>query len=210
MATFSQKMNLKYGKHGEETFEDIVKTYEWIIRSAKKLTGTIKKINAGFQFDRGSINCVTNSIEEFKEYAYGVTDFKITSFHVFIFFEDDKEIMCTYINSFSVKAEDIVLLQEYVKALEDTEVDEQPEFINNGTINNYNFNGNQNTVIGDNSSNNTVSNTVEVKSDDKKESKLKEFFKNVFYNISSNVIWYILSAIGVGIVGFLTYYFLHK
>lgn len=207
MADFKQKMDLKYGEYGEETFEDIVKAYEWIIMSANKLNINITKIESSFQFDRGKINCVAKSIEEFKKYAYGVTDFSIIGFTVFIFFDNDKQLMCSYLNTFSIQSEDIVLLQNYIQALENTELNEQPEIINKGTINNYNITGSQNTVIGDNSPNNTVSNTIGEKADNKPGIKIKEFFKNVFYNISSNIIWCILTAIGTGIITFLITYF---
>lgn len=202
MAKFS-KNNIKL-KYGVKTFEETKRTYDWIEKAALKWGGENVQIKSEFLFDLGDITCSTEGIKEFIETVYGASDYRLTSFDIYI--EDGSQrISLHYLHSLSIYTGSKVELENFLSILEKSDLDKKTEtpqinYIENQTnIDNHNggtiIQGNNNVVATNNSKVNL--------NGTRKESKLKKWLIAIGQNLLSNWIWYLLT---IGITALIAYF----
>lgn len=153
MGSFTQKMKPQYGI---QTYEDVRKTYEWIIKAIQQL-GLSDNVTEEFMFYIGEILCHVNSFEEFRDNAYGMHDFRLVSFHVYIWKNSDLiGDISTCLDMLLVSANSKVMLENLTSLLNSTSLDEKEQKNNMYIQNHYNnigviVTGDNNIVANDSS-----------------------------------------------------------
>ena len=203
MTTFSKNIKAKYQKFN---YEDICKDYEWISSIAKKNFSEINELTFSINFKIDDMGYRCNSIEEFKNHAYGhqiiVSDYIICIYSkntksyeptIMVIFVDTTEKQISI--SSEVKDDFIQFCSALEKDLAEAVSQQSTEkniVTNNLQVENMTIIGDNNTIKDSNIGNKTIT------SKDDKES----FWKPVFQSIASKAIWISLVAWLLLILGF--------
>lgn len=203
MASFTKKIEIKYGV---ETFEQTKNTHDWIEKGFKRWGGAKAEIKSKFLFHVGDIYCSADNRKEFVEIVFGnEKSYSFTEVSIIVY-KGDKSIYAI-INSSkaSIITEDKNILEEIIKILQETTLEEEKQMATTYIENQYNgnvVNGNDNIVV---SNSEKVNINKDTKQEEKiKESKFKKWLTAIGQNLLSNGIWYLLIAIGTAVI---TYFF---
>ena len=212
MSSFSQTIEPRYDV---STYEGVRDNYNWIINSARELSNEELKINADFLFYIGKIRCSSSSIEEFTDQCYGINDFKLISFQIFVYKQQGGHIFSAiYLSDLDIYADSRKSLEQVITILnhtssQDTNQDNtcnivKNEYHNVGVV----VNGDNNTVANDNSTvaNNNSSiadNGSSVKDSSQKESAIKRWIESIAQNLTASLIWKLIPLIGIAIITYI-------
>ena len=206
MSSFSQTIEPRYDV---STYEGVRDNYNWIINSARELSNEELKINADFLFYIGKIRCSSSSIEEFTDQCYGINDFKLISFQIFVYKQQGGHIFSAiYLSDLDIYADSRKSLEQVITILnhtssQDTNQDNtcnivKNEYHNVGVV----VNGDNNTVANNNSAvaNNNSSiadNGSSVNDSSQKESAIKRWIESIAQNLTASLIWKLIPFIGI-------------
>lgn len=212
MASFSQKITPRYSVN---TYKDVRDNYNWIIDSARQMTNEKLNISSSFLFYLGEIYCSASSIDEFIEQCYGVDQFRLVSFSIFVRKKNGDYIFgAQYFSGLSINAESRKNLEQIITILNRTPSQEisqndtgyvvKNEYHNVGVV----VNGDNNTVANDNSTvaNNNSSiadNGSSVKDSSQKESAIKRWIESIAQNLTASLIWKLIPLIGTAIITYI-------
>ena len=202
MTSFSIKIKNPY----DESYDGIIKTYDWLVKSLRKIGVENEKIRCELLFRTGKITCSVESIDEFRKYAYGTAEYSFISGSIVVHDKEntlfDSIHIILFINEVTISTCDKVLLTKIDESLNQTIESTES---NIKAINQYNVSGNNIAIANDNSNATVVSespkanvNNSKNQNETKKESGFKSFVKGIFNNIVSNIIWYILGILFAG------------
>ena len=124
MATFWKKIK---NKHEIKTYQDTKDSYDWIMKALQKGDFDSTSMEAKFLFTVSGILCSCKGIEEFTENAYGYSDYKLNNFCISFWPGESGLVSITAKsgNEVSISTESRVLLEEIVKLLESTYLDDE-------------------------------------------------------------------------------------
>ena len=212
MSSFSQTIEPRYDV---STYEGVRDNYNWIINSARELSNEELKINADFLFYIGKIRCSSSSIEEFTDQCYGINDFKLISFQIFVYKQQGGHIFSAiYLSDLDIYADSRKSLEQVITILnhtssQDTNQDNtcnivKNEYHNVGVV----VNGDNNTVANNNSAvaNNNSSiadNGSSVNDSSQKESAIKRWIESIAQNLTASLIWKLIPLIGIAIITYI-------
>lgn len=212
MASFSQKITPRYSVN---TYKDVRDNYNWIIDSARHMTDEKTNISSSFLFYLGEIYCSASSIDEFIEHCYGVDQFRLVSFSIFVRKENGDYIFgAQYLSELSINAESRKNLEQIITILNRTSSQEtsqnstgyivKNEYHNVGVV----VNGDNNTVANDNSTvaNNNSSiadNGSSVNDSSQKESTIKRWIEAIAQNLTASFIGYLIPPIGIALIAYI-------
>lgn len=188
MADFSKDIKCKYGTR---SFQEVKNTYDWIVIAANKLQLNNLRITSQFLFNIGDIACSTDGIAEFIEHAYGASNFKITSFQIYIYDGSKLVISASYLLSMRIRSSSKTDLEKFITILSKTSVDEKDKSTPVSVT--YIEAHERATVVA--GENNIVNSNNAIINEPVKESKIKLWFRPIIQNILSNGIWYMLTAV---------------
>ena len=199
MSSFSQTIEPRYDV---STYEGVRDNYNWIINSARELSNEELKINANFLFYIGKIRCSSSSIEEFTDQCYGINDFKLISFQIFVYKQQGGHIFSAiYLSDLDIYADSRKSLEQVITILNRTSSQEisqndtgyvvKNEYHNVGVV----VNGNNNTVANNNSS--IADNGSSVNDSSQKESAIKRWIESIAQNLTASLIWKLIPFIGI-------------
>lgn len=212
MSSFSQTIEPKYDV---STYEGVRDNYNWIINSARELTNKELKINADFIFYIGEIRCSACSIDEFSDQCYGINNFKLIAFHIFVYEKEGDYIFgAIYLSDLSIDADSRKDLEQIITILNRTSSQKNSqnntgyivknEYHNVGVV----VNGDNNTVANNNSAvaNNNSSiadNGSSVNDSSQKESAIKRWIESIAQNLAASLIWKLIPLIGIAIITYI-------
>lgn len=204
MARFSVKISNPY----KETYKGILSSYDWIVDSLIEIGVKKETIKCSFTFKIGKIRCTVDSIDEFKEHAYGSAEYEFISGSVNVSDYNDSQFNSIQIILFTDKITISTCDKVLLTKIDDTlSKNIESNKSNDKVINQYNINGNNIAFANDNSTATVVSespksnvNNSKNQNGIKKGSKLKNFLSGILNNIVSNIIWYVLGLLVTGSV----------
>ena len=204
MPSFSQKIDLKYDT---DTYEGVRDNYNWIIKSAQKLTNEELDIDSEFLFQLGKVDCSASGIDEFVNQCYGTNEFKLTAFDVFIRKKHGGRLFsalyCLKLDVFADSRND---LEKIITILNQTSLEETSQENTPYTVNEYHnvgvvVSGDNNVVANNNST--IANNGSSVNHTPAKESAIKQWIVSISQNLAANLIWYLLTAVGASLITYI-------
>lgn len=183
MARYSKAIDSPYGA---SAFEDVKRTYLWIIKAVNKLEEKPKEISCEFMFDIDEITCSVKSFSEFVEHAYGAKEFNLVSAGIYADLESNEKISLHLSRGINVYTQKKETLEKLLSLLKTTTIDEKDENSKTSVIyqNQVYVNGDNNTIANDHSN-------IAQKANDSP-SKMKQWITAVGQNLLANWIWYLL------------------
>lgn len=190
MAIFSIAIDNKYP---ENSVENSLETYRWIYSSLKNADIIDGDIRSSFLFQVGDILCNCDSYEEFMEYAYGETNYKLIQITLALWNTTRNRTITVRAENDGIRisANNKVFLEKILQELK-----KETKSSNNTYIGaQYNIS----EVSGKNVTINQGENITI--SSDNKESKFKLWIESILQNLLANWLWIVITAIIGFIIG---------
>ena len=207
MASFSKEIYAKYKKFD---YDGVIKNFDWITTMIKELFDDIIEPYVQIAFTMGDIDCSCNSINEFKEHAYG-QNISVYTYNVSFYQNtNDEKIRTAFMilsdykeKQIKVCCDDKQTLIKICTALENSlsaQEEKQPILLQQ-TVNR--IDQSTNISIGDNNtiqdSNIGAGNQLQKEEHSEKDS----FWNPIWQTLVANWMWFLL---GLGVAALLTYF----
>ena len=211
MASFSKEIYAKYKKFD---YDGVINNYEWLTKTITSKFDGVQPPKVVLSFHMGDISCSCESIDEFKEHAYGqaidVFQYNLAYYqqtgnnrkgiaHVFLSANGKKQV--------TINCDNKQVLIKICTALENslsTPEEKQPILLQQ-TVNHIDQSTNI-SIRGNNTiqdSNIGAGNQLQKEEHSEKDS----FWKPIWQTIVANWIWFLL---GLGVAALLTYFGFHN
>lgn len=191
MASYSKDLKPPFGT---TTYEEVKRTYSWIIAALNSIEKKPKEIHESFLFQFGDITCSVDSYSEFSEQAFGAEGFDLITAHITAYYPEIGRINIHIGRVVSISASKKDTLEKMIDALIELEKEEQENKKNNIVYKDTVFVSGDGNIVANNKSAVTINPEPERTNST---SIVRRWLDAIGQNLAANGIWYlVVAAIG--------------